>query len=180
MPLGDDDRAALLSLARRALHAAVCRAQAPATAGALVFDRRAGAFVTLRLAAALRGCIGIVEPQRLGDVVVHCAGAAATDDPRFPRVVEPQVDHVRIEVSVLTPLAPLEDPAALEVGRHGLVVADGPRRGLLLPQVASEWGWSREDLLAQTCRKAGLPPDAWRSGAQLFTFEAEIFGEPHA
>lgn len=178
--LGDTDRSALLALARRALHAAVHRGPAPAAAGPPVFDRRAGAFVTLRLADALRGCIGIVEPQRLGDVVVHCAGAAATDDPRFPRIVELQVQHVRIEVSVLTPLEPLPDPVALEVGRHGLVVADGLRRGLLLPQVATEWGWSREELLAQTCRKAGLPPDAWRRGAQLFTFEAEIFGEPHA
>jgi AmmeMemoRadiSam system protein A len=178
--LAHDDRAALLALARRALHAAVRRAPAPGAEGVPVFDRRAGAFVTLWLADALRGCIGIVEPQRLGDTVVHCAGAAATNDPRFPRVVEPQVAAVRIEVSVLTPLAPLPDPAALEVGRHGLVVVEGHRRGLLLPQVATEWGWSREELLAQTCRKAGLPADAWRAGAQLFTFEAEIFGESHA
>ena len=179
MTVAPPDRGLLLELARHALRAAVTRVRPPAASGAPVFDRQAGAFVTLRLAGALRGCIGIVEPQRLGDVVVHCAGAAATADPRFPGLVREQVEHVRIELSVLSPLAPVRDPAELEIGRHGVVVEDGPRRGLLLPQVATEWGWSRDRLLAETCRKAGLPADAWRTGAQVFAFEAEIFGEPH-
>ena len=78
---------------------------------------------------------------------------------------------------MLTPLVKVSDPEAVEVGRHGLVIARGGRRGLLLPQVPTEWHWSREEFLEQTCRKAGLPRDAWRQGADVFSFEAEIFDE---
>jgi AmmeMemoRadiSam system protein A len=173
-----DERPALLALARRALTSAVRRLPPPAAAGHVVFDQPAGAFVTLTSAGDLRGCIGQVEPQRLGDVVVHCAGAAALEDPRFPPVTEEELPRLQIELSVLGPLTLLLDPARLELGRHGLVAVSGGQRGLLLPQVAPEWGWTADEFLRQTCRKAGLPADAWRQGAQIFTFEAEIFGEP--
>ena len=108
---------------------------------------------------------------------MHCAGAAALEDPRFPPVRPDELARIDVEVSVLTPPARIADPGRIEVGRHGLVVTRGAHRGLLLPQVALEWGWTREEFLAHTCRKAGLPLDAWREGAQVFAFEAEIFGE---
>ena len=167
----------LLRLARQALTAAVRGEPAPRADSGGVLDHHAGAFVTLRSAGDLRGCVGQVEPQRLADVVVHCASAAALEDPRFSPVTELELRHIHVEVSVLSPLTPLSDPAALQPGRHGLVVSSGGRRGLLLPQVATEWGWTADELLRQTCLKAGLASDAWRRGAQLLTFEAEIFGE---
>ena len=173
-----EQRTTLLALARQALEAAVRRAPPPAAVGAEVFDEQAGAFVTLRSGGELRGCIGQIEPHRLADLVVHCAGAAALEDPRFPPVAEVELLRIHIELSVLTPLTLLADPELLEPGRHGLVVLCQGQRGLLLPQVATEWGWTSEELLRQTCLKAGLAADAWRTGAQLFTFEAEIFGEP--
>ncbi len=175
-----DQRNTLLALARQALVAAVRRGPPPAAVGPGVFDHHAGAFVTLRSARDLRGCIGQVEPRRLADLVVHCAGAAALEDPRFPPVVDVELSRIHIELSVLGPLTSLAEPTRVEPGRHGLVVSSRGRWGLLLPQVATEWGWTRDEFLRQTCLKAGLAADAWRQGAQLFTFEAEIFGEPES
>jgi len=109
-------------------------------------------------------------------VVQECAVAAATEDPRFPPVSPGELPSLRVEVSVLTPLAPIL-PEEVEIGRHGLMVSQGGRRGLLLPQVPVEWGWDRETFLDQACVKAGLPPSAWRHGATLQAFTAEVFGE---
>ena len=173
-----DERATLLALARHALVAAVRGHTPPTCLGPAVFDHHAGAFVTLKSAGELRGCIGQVEPRRLADLVVHCAGAAALEDPRFPPVADVELPRIHIELSVLGPLTPLTHATRLEVGRHGLAVSSQGKRGLLLPQVATDWGWAPEEFLRQTCLKAGLSADAWRQGAQLFTFEAEIFGEP--
>jgi hypothetical protein len=142
--------------------------------------RPAAAFVTLRKGEHLRGCIGHLEPDRpLAAVVARAAVAAAFEDPRFPPVTSGELDDLSIEISVLGPLAPVPDPSTIEVGRHGLIVRSGWRRGLLLPQVAPEWGWTREEFLAQTCLKAGLPADAWRkgTGTEILCFEAEVFGE---
>ena len=104
------------------------------------------------------------------------------EDPRFVdyfRSVTPESElaELSIEVSLLGPLEPVSSSAEVEIGRHGLVIERGRRRGLLLPQVACEWGWDAETFLAQTCRKAGLPLDAWRSGARIWRFEAEVFGD---
>jgi uncharacterized protein (TIGR00296 family) len=82
-----------------------------------------------------------------------------------------------IEISILTPMQRVHAAEEIEVGRDGLLIQQGSHSGLLLPQVASEWGWDRETLLAQTCRKAGLPPDAWKHGAEIYKFQAEIFSE---
>jgi len=109
-------------------------------------------------------------------VVQECAVAAATEDPRFPPVSPKELSFLRIEISVLTPLFPIL-PDEVEVGRHGLMVEQGRMRGLLLPQVPVEWGWDRETFLDQACVKAGLPPSAWRHGATLRAFTAEVFGE---
>lgn len=145
----------------------------------------AGAFVTLRQRpdgvtpkpARLRGCIGHVEGERpLLQVVADMAIKAATQDPRFPPVSLDELDDIRIEISVLSPLEPLADVNQLELGVHGLVIVSGWRRGLLLPQVPIQFGWTREEFLAGICRKAGLEPDAWQT-AELFVFTTITFEE---
>lgn len=140
---------------------------------------RRGAFVTLRLAGELRGCIGHVEGvQPLWQSVRDNALSAAFRDPRFPPLSEAELGGVRIEISALTPLRRVTSVDEIEVGRHGLLVERGSSRGLLLPQVPIEWGWNLETFLAQTCRKAGLAADAWRlEDTILKLFEAEVFGE---
>ena len=105
------------------------------------------------------------------------AAAAATADPRFPPLRESELGHVQIEVSVLGPLVPLTSPADLVIGRDGLVAEQRGLRGLLLPQVALQYRWTPEQFLIETCRKAGLPGDAWRLGAHMSRFEAEVFAE---
>jgi len=141
-------------------------------------DLHAGAFVTLRINGHLRGCIGYPEPdQPLLAVVERCAVSAALSDPRFPPLTAAEWDEAELELSVLGPIEPVVDLAEVVVGRHGLIVESGRRRGLLLPQVAVEWKWDAAEFAAQTCIKAGLPRDACQNGAALFKFEAEVFGE---
>jgi len=142
-----------------------------------ILARPCGAFVTLKAGGHLRGCIGnVVGDGPLWDTVAAMAQAAAFQDPRFPPVASGEFETLDLEISVLSPLLPCPDPALVEVGRHGLLIRHAGRSGLLLPQVPVEWGWDRETFLAQTCRKAGLPADAWREpGAALFWFEAEVF-----
>jgi AmmeMemoRadiSam system protein A len=140
--------------------------------------RAGGAFVSLHRAGDLRGCIGRIDaPDPLAGVVAECAVSAAIRDPRFPPVSRDELRLLEIEVSILTPLERVNDVSEVEVGRHGLVVRQGFHSGLLLPQVATEWQWDRDTFLGQTCRKAGLPSDAWRAGAEIYRFEAEVFGE---
>ena len=136
-----------------------------------------GAFTTLHLQGNLRGCIGYIHPvDSLYQTVAATARAAAFEDPRFEPVALPDLPELKVEISVLSPPQPIR-PEEVVVGRHGLIVSQGNRRGLLLPQVPIEWEWDRETFLAQTCLKAGLPPDAWQHGAQLQGFTAEVFGE---
>jgi len=155
--------------------------------GTVVFEStpiswpNAGAFVTLRKQGELRGCIGHVEPDRPLDVTVaRVAVAAAQTDPRFPSVSLDELDAISIEISVLGPLERIFGLHDIAIGRHGLVVERAFHRGLLLPQVAVERGWSADVFASQTCVKAGLPPDAWQRGATLWRFEAEVFGESDA
>ena len=139
-----------------------------------------GVFVTIKRHGELRGCLGTLQLQsHLPEEVARCAKDSAARDPRFPPVTVEELPDTTLEISVLGPLEPIDpfDPDAFEIGRHGLVVEQGARRGLLLPQVATEWGWSREEFLRRTCEKAGLPGDAWRRGAQVYRFAAEVFGE---
>jgi AmmeMemoRadiSam system protein A len=139
------------------------------------------AFVTVLKHGELRGCIGHIErDEPLTRVVARCAAAACSADPRFPPVAAAELVHIAIELSLLGPLEAIGGPDEIEIGRHGLVVESERRRGLLLPQVATEWRWDAATFLAQTCRKAGLTTDAWRHGAQIFRFAAEVFGEPDA
>jgi len=178
-------RASLLALARAHAVAAI-RGDAPPNLdhGTLppALREPGAAFVTLHVAGALRGCIGRVEPggATLAEVVAEMAEAAATSDRRFPAILPAELPGLEVEISVLGPLVPVDQTEEIVVGRDGLVIEDGPRRGLLLPQVAVEQGWDRETFLAQACRKAQLPPDAWRGGAGVFRFEAQVFGGSRA
>ena len=136
-----------------------------------------GVFTTLHLHGDLRGCVGYAMPVLpLHRAVTETAKAAAFEDTRFLPVSETEAKELEVSLSVLSALFPI-DPDAVEVGRHGLVASMGPYRGLLLPQVPLESGWDRETFLEQTCRKAGLPVDAWRSGAKFEAFTAEVFGD---
>jgi AmmeMemoRadiSam system protein A len=176
--LDASQRKELLGIARRALDRYLRAGEIPPEEGARGKLAAPGAaFVTLTKKGRLRGCIGYTEASAaLSRVVQECAVAAATEDPRFPPVSPDELPSLRVEISVLTPLVPIL-PEEVEVGRHGLMVAKGRMRGLLLPQVPVEWGWDRETFLDQACVKAGLPPSAWRHGATLRAFTAEVFGE---
>lgn len=170
----------MLGIARAAIGAAARREKkivVPPVTGALAEPR--GAFVTLHLQGELRGCIGYVEAtDALMEVVARAAVKAATQDPRFAPVTADEAEGVEIEISVMTPVTPVTDPAAIRVGVHGLIIELGAQRGLLLPQVPVEYGWTREEFLSHTARKAGLPASAWRDPrAKLFWFEAEVFDE---
>lgn len=177
--LTDAQKRALLDLAAEAVGARV-RREAPVSPGLEIeMPAASGVFVTLKARGQLRGCLGTLEATRdLAREVARCAADSASADPRFPPVTDAEVSDLSIEVSVLGPLEPI-DPVgadAVTIGRHGLVAEQAGRRGLLLPQVATEWGWNVEQFLRQTCVKAGLPGDAWRHGARVFRFEAEVFG----
>lgn len=177
--LTDDDKAALLRLARSSVAAFVDRREiVEDRTGNPKFLAGRGVFVTLKKRGELRGCVGFAEPSApLGQAVIRAAALAASQDSRFPPVEPAELDDLRIELSVLTALEEVADPKSVKVGRHGLVVTQGDKKGLLLPQVPAENGWDRPTFLRQACLKAGLPPDAWRRGAKLQTFEAVVFHE---
>ncbi len=177
------DRAALLRLARATLAAHLAGGLLPPLPEVPGAALRRGAFVTITEAGALRGCVGRIADERpLGDVVREMTVAAARDDPRFAPVTPEELPRLALEISVLTSAAPLPltpvDPARIVAGRDGLIVRRGRHVGLLLPQVATEYHWGPEAFLAATCRKAGLPPDAWREpDTEVLTFQADVFGE---
>lgn len=136
-----------------------------------------GAFVTLKREGQLRGCIGnIIGQGPLYQTVWNMAQAAAFQDPRFQPLEQSELSDLELEISILGPLEHCPDPNLVQVGRHGLLMRQGRNQGLLLPQVPLEWGWDRQQFLAQTCRKAGLPASAWSDPAtEIFWFEAVIF-----
>jgi AmmeMemoRadiSam system protein A len=178
--ISEPDRVTLLATARRAITAYVNGERPPPPQASGDLARQSGAFVTIENHGELRGCIGHIEGDRpLAAAVADCAVAACSTDPRFPAVTPGELTHLDIEISVLGPLEPVNDVSEITVGRHGLVVEKGWHRGLLLPQVATEWNWDRQTFLEQTCHKAGLPRDAWRNGASVWKFEAEVFSEAH-
>ena len=179
MRLSEGERRTLLAEARHAVTTEVTgEGHRLTTDPATVSRSGQGAFVTLRIDGALRGCIGHVDTSRpLLETVRRVAAAAAMEDPRFPPVEGDELSALVIEVSVLGPLAPCPGPDGVEIGRHGVVVEQGERRGLLLPQVAVEQGWDADTFVAAVCAKAGLSPQAWRRAASLQVFEAEVFSE---
>jgi uncharacterized protein len=172
-----DERKLLLKLAHDSIASALQRREISPTAPSPHLAEARGAFTTVYCRGALRGCVGYVLPvASLYRTVAETARAAAFEDPRFPPITREELPEVEISLSILSPLQPIK-AEDVEVGRHGLLVSLGGRRGLLLPQVPVEHGWDRITFLEQTCRKAGLPPNAWREGAKLEAFTAEVFGE---
>lgn len=142
-------------------------------------NQKRGIFVTLHKRGDLRGCIGFLTGVKpLYQAVIEMAWAASREDPRFVPVLESEIDEIEIEISVLTPLEKITDVENITVGEDGLMVKKGFWQGLLLPQVATEWGWNRETFLENTCLKAGLPKDCWRSpDVEIFRFKAQVFSE---
>jgi AmmeMemoRadiSam system protein A len=177
--LTSEQERALLGVARKAIenHFAVggrLRLEDPDP----TFKEKRGAFVTLKIGGELRGCIGYPLPYKaLDETVAEMAVAAASQDYRFEPLTPEDLARTTIEISVLTVPKPVGSPDEVEVGRHGIVVSKGSRRGLLLPQVPGEYGWSREEFLRHGCLKAGLPPDEWKKGARIEVFEARVFSE---
>ncbi|MCK8601048.1 AmmeMemoRadiSam system protein B [Desulfoferrobacter suflitae] len=136
-----------------------------------------GAFVCVKKAGALRGCIGMIEARgALHETIKEMAVQAAFSDPRFCALQPSELDGIEVEISVLTPMERVTDLDKIEIGKHGLYIRKGYRSGLLLPQVAVENGWDREQFLEWTCRKAGLQPNAWKkSDVELYMFSADVF-----
>lgn len=142
-------------------------------------NQQLGAFVTLTIQGQLRGCIGRFEPDMpVAEVVQEMALAAATQDPRFPPVTPAELNRIQIEISVLTPRRKINDIHEIEVGKHGLYITRDWCSGTLLPQVATEYNWTREEFLEHTCNKAGLPREAWKDNqTEISVYSAEIFHE---
>ena len=173
------DRQELLRIARSALEAALLARAGPVLTERPALGRPRGAFVSLHdQAGELRGCVGQTRAERpLQETVARMAVAAATQDGRFDRVTGSDLAGIVIEISALGPLLPVR-AGEVEVGRHGLLLRLAGRSGVLLPQVAVENGWDREEFLARTAWKAGFPEDAWRrADVEIFVFTAEVFGD---
>jgi len=175
-----EERVALLELAHEAIVAVLeNRERRPFLASEHLSELR-GAFTTVYSNGQLRGCVGYpsaVSP--LYQAVIETAQSAAFEDPRFVPVSLSEAPGLKISLSILSPVAPIRAEGVI-VGRHGLIISQGFHRGLLLPQVPVEHGWDRVTFLEQTCRKAGLPLDAWKSIAKIEAFTAEVFGDQGA
>jgi uncharacterized protein len=177
-PLTEPEQRLLLRLARTALEAKLLRWPDSRIISPPAFlDQTCGAFVTLHKLGCLRGCVGRIRPfTPLHETVRECAVAAALCDPRFPSVSAGELSSLLLEISVLSPLVEVR-PEEIEIGRHGLLISQGSARGLLLPQVATQWNWDRRRFLEETCIKAGLGRNAWLQEAHIEAFTAQVFGE---
>ena len=179
--LNEEQRRQLLTLARTSIEATLDGRTPDMRVDEFDEDLRrpAGAFVTLRKNGDLRGCIGSIRAMEpLYRAVASSAISAAFRDPRFFPVRKEEIGHLELEISVMGPIEQVRDINEIEVGRDGLIITRGRSAGLLLPQVASEYGWDRETFLDQTCLKAGLQPGAWRDAdTRIEKFAAEVFSE---
>jgi len=176
---GNREKKLLLEVARRAMSAAVEGRELAGELPELPHPRNlGGAFVTLHRRGRLRGCVGqVVASGSLVNTIAHCAKAAALEDSRFDPVRPDEISEIEIELSVLSPLERIA-PEQIQAGKHGLMVSCGNERGVLLPQVATQFKWSGLRLLEETCAKAGFERDAWKSPqVQVQAFTAEIFSE---
>ena len=172
-----EERFILLRLAHESIESALDNREITLDTPSAHLGEPRGAFTTLYLQGALRGCVGYVFPvESVYRTVAETARAAAFDDTRFLPVTRPEAPQLAVSLSILSPLQMIP-PEEVEIGRHGLLISQHGRRGLLLPQVPVEHGWDRRTFLEQTCHKAGLPPDAWQKGATIEAFTAEIFGD---
>ncbi len=179
--VSDDERRQILSIARSAIERGDGSRPLRAPRSGLL-ARPGGAFVTIRLRGELRGCIGYIEsPLPLANVVAEVAVKSATQDPRFPPLTVPEIGEAVLEVSILSPLQRVKDIGDIRIGVHGLLIELGVHRGLLLPQVALEYGWDTAEFLDNTCKKAGLASGSWNvPGAKLYMFTAEVCNEEDA
>ena len=182
-PLSADDKKALLKLARGMIEAQLKTGKQPqpeelGIAVTPAMKKHMGAFVTLHKDGDLRGCIGEIEPRRpLVDVVRERALNSAFSDTRFTPVVAAEMPRIHIEISALTPPAPVNSWKDIVIGKHGMVLIKHGRSAVFLPQVAPEQGWDLPTTLTYLSQKAGLPPDAWKEGASYLVFEAIVFHE---
>lgn len=180
MNLTTDEKQTLLFIARTSIERVIAgkpeRSLPPLTAKLL---KPCGAFVTLKVGANLRGCIGYVEPKKpLHQTVRESAIKAAKDDPRFNPVSSMELNSIQLEVSVLSPLIPLQSPEELNIGTHGIYIIYNGNRGLLLPQVATEMKWTSQEFLENVSLKAGLTKDSWKEPqAKLFMFTTDTVTE---
>src|SRR5215471_4322444 len=175
--LSEKDKETLLQIARSSVHAYLAdqELQLPEMESPNLDEIR-GVFVSIHRGADLRGCVGTIEPEdHLSRSVAGCAVAAASRDSRFSPVRLVELPDLQFEISILFRLQDVTDIQNIEIGVHGLVISKGNARGLLLPQVAVQHHWNREQFLNETCRKAGLPPTAWRQGTRIQSFTAEVF-----
>jgi len=142
-------------------------------------NEQQGAFVTLHINGELRGCIGnIIGDAPLAQTIANMAVEAGFGDPRFNSLQDNELDKIDIEISVMSPLEKIKDPEKIEPGKHGILLRKGFNSGLLLPQVATEYNWGREEFLDHTCLKAGLKEGEWHTpGVEIYIFSAEVFGE---
>ena len=177
--LSEADRQSLLELARRAIAEAVSLEKpAEGMPPGRVFAEKRGVFVTLHARGRLRGCIGVMEAfEPLGESIARCAVSAAFEDPRFSPVSQEELRELQIELSLLSPPEPIL-PENIEIGKHGLLISQAAKRGLLLPQVAVQHKLNPEQFLEETCRKAGLARNAWQEPeTQILGFTSEVFSE---
>jgi len=173
-----EERVLLLQLAHESIAATLERREISLIPPTAHTAKPRGAFTTLYYRNALRGCVGYVLPIKpLNVTVAETARGAAFEDSRFSPVTLDEARELQVSLSVLSP-PQLIQPDQIEIGRHGLLITLGPYRGLLLPQVPVEHEWDRRTFLEQTCRKAGLPPNAWQMDAKLEAFTAEVFADP--
>jgi len=172
-----DERTLLLRLAHESILSALEAREIPLDPPTDHLAEPRGAFTSLYLRGELRGCVGYILPvSPVYRAVADTARAAAFEDTRFSPVTLPEAHDLEIQLSILSPPQPIS-PEAIEIGRHGLLITMAGHRGLLLPQVPVEHHWDRTAFLEQTCRKAGLPLDAWKNGATIDAFTAEVFGD---
>ena len=172
-----EERLLLLRIAHRSVESAVRKQEFQAEEVPAHLQEPRGAFTTLHLHGQLHGCVGYILPALpLHATIAETAASAAINDPRFVPLTLEEAAEIEVEISVLSKPFAIA-PEQVQPGVHGLIVSDGRRRGLLLPQVAPEHGWDAEEFLTHTCLKARLQADAWRHGARVEAFTAEIFGE---
>jgi AmmeMemoRadiSam system protein A len=180
MPYSADERRAMLQLARASIGRALGQEMPnPKRLDAASLQEPRGVFVTLRRLGELRGCIGFVDPRLpLQEAICEVAVKAATEDPRFAPLNRSEFADVELEISILSPLLPVRSPQDIQVGTHGVMIDAGYTRGLLLPQVATEYGWNREEFLEHTCLKAGLSASRWKGpDLRIYTFTTETFSD---
>lgn len=178
--LTEDEKSRLLKIAREAIDHRLRGEKAPfGEPGSSNLEGKSGVFVSLHKKGRLRGCIGCIEGRKsLFKTVQEMAQSAAFEDPRFSPLSREEMVNLDIEISVLTPLKEAHDINEIDVGVHGIYLVKGFHSGLLLPQVATQYGWDRVTFLEETCRKAGLPPQSWKDEkTKIYIFKADIFGE---